>query len=205
MSAAPSRSGCGGTALHGQPNEPMGKRLFPAKHVRNTIEKLVRSGGIEGEKAAQWKAKLEDEEFVAKMRQRAESGDAVAMCHLGVYYQAGEQGLQKNKQEAYRWFKRAADLGHASGMANAGECLLLGLGVEKNEIHGMLLCTHAATMGSRYGAHTLGQAYFKGKHGLPKDDAQAKRWLGKVAAGSVEDLHDDDVAAAAEWLEGLQQ
>ena len=64
--------------------------------------------------------------------------------------------------------------------------------------------THAALAGSSYGAHTLGEAYFKGKHGLPKDDALAKRWLGKVAAGSVHDLGQTYVAEAAEWLAGLQ-
>ena len=37
-------------------NEPMGKRLFPAVQVRNTLKRLVESGAISGSKADAWKA-----------------------------------------------------------------------------------------------------------------------------------------------------
>ena len=41
-------------------NEPMGKRLFPAVQLRNTLKRLVESGAISGFKADAWKAAMKD-------------------------------------------------------------------------------------------------------------------------------------------------
>ena len=68
----------------------------------------------------------------------------------------------------------------------------------------MHLITHAALTGSRQGAYTLGEAYYYGKYGLPKNDAQAKHWLGKASTSSMNDLHVNDAARAARWLAELQ-
>eukprot|EP00966_Prymnesium_polylepis_P317057 7325467-Prymnesium_polylepis.1 len=66
------------------------------------------------------------------MRARAEGGDAGAMCDLGYWYANGERGLEKDDAASYGWFKRGADLGHATCLSLAGICLSDGAGVEKN-------------------------------------------------------------------------
>ena len=181
-----------GPAKSPMTNEPMGKKLLPAKHVRNTIEKLVRSGGIEGEKAAQWKAKLEDEALVAETRRKAEDGDADAMMNLGLWYAEGTHGLAANRPDAYRWTKRAAALGHATGMAFAGGCLCHGAGVETDTTLGAYYLTRAAGKGSRLGHLVLGTMFAEGEGGFPKDVALAKNHLGEVVSDrcSIDDLPD---------------
>ena len=56
----------------------IGKKLLPAVQTKNTIEMLVKSGAIEGELAAAWTEKLEDEKEVKEMRAKAEGGDGEA-------------------------------------------------------------------------------------------------------------------------------
>jgi hypothetical protein len=60
-------------------NEPMGKVLKYAPQVRNTIQKLVDSGAITGEKVNSWKLRLAQEEKVKLLQQRATAGEVEAM------------------------------------------------------------------------------------------------------------------------------
>lgn len=56
---------CDGASLKSpMTNLPMGDRLLSSAQARNTIEKLVRSGAITGERAAKWVERLQDEDFV---------------------------------------------------------------------------------------------------------------------------------------------
>ena len=64
-------------------NELMGKRLFPAVQVRNSLKRLVESGAISGSKADAWKKAMADEAKVARLRVKADGGDADAMDVLG--------------------------------------------------------------------------------------------------------------------------
>jgi len=67
-------------------NEPMGQRLLPATQTRNTVEKLVRSGAVCGDKAERWLERLRDEEEVKATRAKAEGGDMVAMATLAKWH-----------------------------------------------------------------------------------------------------------------------
>ena len=55
-------------------NEPMGRRLLPARQVRNAIERVVRNGILSGPRAESWEKKIAGEKEVAVMRKRAEDG-----------------------------------------------------------------------------------------------------------------------------------
>ena len=60
-------------------NEPMGKRLFPAVQVRNTLKRLVESGAISGSKADAWKKAMAEEAEVAsegRLRRRGSDEEA---------------------------------------------------------------------------------------------------------------------------------
>ena len=68
-------------------NETMGPKLMPSVQVRATIEKLVRTGAIEGDKADKWQQRLKEAEEVTELRQRASHagirrGDVCAMPAL---------------------------------------------------------------------------------------------------------------------------
>ena len=65
--------------------------------------------------------------------------------------------------------------------------------------------TQAAELGSDLGAFVLGEAFFRGTDGLPKDPVRARYWLKKLVDGEceVKDLDDADLAEAAKWLREL--
>ena len=54
----------------------------------------------------------------------------------------------------------------------------------------------AAGLGSDFGARFLGEAFFKGTSGLPKDPARARYWLKKVVDGECAHKHLSNEARA---------
>ena len=64
-------------------------------------------------------------------RQLAIEGDATARCILGEAYRTGNQ-VEKNFQEAYKWFRLAAEQGDADAWLNLGFAWESGEGVARN-------------------------------------------------------------------------
>ena len=66
--------------------------------------------------------------------------------------------------------------------------------------------TQAAELGSDVGAYHLGQVFFNGMCGLPKDPARARYWLKKLVEGECKykSLNGESLAEAAGWLRELQ-
>jgi len=179
--------------------------LIPAPQIRNTIEALVKSGAVDGELAAAWKQKLADETKVKEMRAKAEGGDVGAMWRLGVCYENGLHGLAENFVQARAWYERSAAARHPPGMASFGYYLLLGKGGTQDNAFGFVNVTQAAELGSELGACILGDGFFRGASGLPKDQVRARYWMEKVAGGECEykHLNDEWVAKSAERLREL--
>ena len=86
-----------------------------------------------------------------------------------------------------------------------GSYLLGGIGGPKDNVFGIMNATEAAGLGSELGAYTLGEAFFKGLFGLPKDPVRARFWIKKVADGEckIKHLNDAGLAEAAAWLREL--
>ena len=184
----------------------IGTTLKPAPQVRNTIEALVKSGAIEGEIAEAWKEKLADETGVKELRAKAEGGDGDAMCALGGFYEFGDYGLAQDDVQARAWYARSAATRDPSGLADFGKCLLLGLGGPRDDTLGLVNLMDSAHLGSDVGAFLLGQAFFKGCNGLPKDPVRARYWLEKaIGECEVNNLNDENLAKAARWLRELQE
>ena len=184
--------------------EPMGTKLIRSPQVRNTLERLVTSGAITGDKVTAWKNKLKDEKKLKELRAKAEH-DPDAMYKLGLSHYNGWLGLPKSSEQSRACYKRGAALHDVKCMASYGESLTKGLGGEPLPTLGIVYTTRAAEAGSNLAAHQLGMAFLKGKHGLPEDSAQAKYWLGKVADGScpVKTLKKDWVETAKNTLNTL--
>ena len=195
----------------GEPTSPstgavIGTKLLPAPQARNTIEALVESGAIEGEIAEAWKEKLADETGVKELRAKAEGGDGDAMCALGGFYEFGDYGLAQDDVQARAWYARSAATRDPSGLADFGKCLLLGLGGPRDDTLGLVNLMDSAHLGSDVGAFLLGQAFFKGCNGLPKDPVRARYWLEKaIGECEVNNLNDENLAKAARWLRELQE
>ena len=190
--------------------EPMGTELTPVPRIRNSIEKLVSSGAIEGDIAEAWQKasakKRADETKVKETREKAEGGDGDAMYCLGMCYRSGRGGLAQDAVQSRAWFERSAAARDPRGLAALGECLLRGIGGPQNYAFGLVNVTAAAELGSDYGAYLLGQVFFIGKYDLPKDPVRARYWFKKVADGEceVKSLDDEYLANAAQYLRRLE-
>ncbi len=71
---------------------------------------------------------------VELMKKAADTGDAVAMGNLGVYYMKGIVSGQPEPNKAAPLFRRAADMGDAWSMFLLAQCYLIGQGVPKSEL-----------------------------------------------------------------------
>ena len=194
----------------GDPTSPstgavIGTELIPAPQIRNTIEALVKSGAIDGEVATAWKRKLADETKVKECRAKAGAGDGEAMYLLGAWYQFGNHGLAKDDVQARAWYERSAAARYPKGMAMFADYLLKGWDGPQDNIFGIMNATEAAGLGSDVAACNLGEAFFKGEYGLPKDPARARFWLKKVVDGECEykHLNKEWMAKCRVWLREL--
>ena len=100
----------------------------------------------------QWKWKLDT-------RNSAEAGDTSAMLVIGKAYEYGESGFPQDDGLAFDWYQRAANLGNAEGMAEAGACLIWAVGVQFNVSLGIDMLETASKKGSAYACRCLGD-YF---------------------------------------------
>ena len=140
------------------------------------IRALVENGTVDDVNIDQWKE-------VDETRSKAMNGDPGAIYDLGRWYYHGINGLVKNKEIAYSWSKKAADLGHNRAKANVGFMLYKGRGVEQNIAEGALHLGMAAAMGSPHAARNLAVLYYKGGNyagGFAKDNGKARYWLNKA-------------------------
>ena len=181
-------------------NTPMGPRLFPAKQVRNVIERMVRTGSISGPKAEAWSKKLAEEDEVKAVRARAEGGDAAAMHELATWYFLGENGLAKDFKQAAGLFQRGDHLGHASCTAALGVCYARGEGVEQDKTYAVHLYSIAAKDGSEVGCYNLATCLAYGYNGLRPNAPAATRWYRAMESATVRDGCDGARDKAAEWL-----
>ena len=193
-----------GDATSPSTGKVIGTELLPAVQVRNTIESLIQSGTIEGELAEAWTKKLELAKEVKEIRAKAEGGDGGAMYNIGIYYEYGMNGVAQDIAQARAWYERGAAVRDRSCLAKMGMRQVIGLDGPPNIGLGILNITEAAHLGSDYGAFLLGEWFFKGELGLPKDPARARFWLQQVANDECKSrIYPSGPAEAAEYLREL--
>ena len=91
-------------------------------------------------------------------------------------------GTERNREEALRWYQRAAEAEHTRSMVRIGSILRH---PDTPESHAAAVAwfRKAADLGDSYGMVCLGFAYRDG-HGVPSDEAVAVKWFSKaVEAG----------------------
>lgn len=110
----------------------------------------------------------------------AEEDDPCSQFVLGAMYLDG-RGIDRNYEEAVRWFQLAAEQGHPSGQLNLGLMYELGRGVGKSGAEALRWFRAAAEQGSASGQYELGMAYYRGTI-VPKDNVKAAHWI-RMAAG----------------------
>ena len=149
--------------------------------------------------------KLADKWQMHIWKSQAERGDSKAMVRLGVSYEYGKFGIQKDRKEAFKWYMKAADMREVTGMSYAGHCLIEGIGVKRNTTRGMALVAAAAAMGSSYACACLGAWYDTGNYNLQKDRQWAKYWYEKAIACAVRDAPEFMVDYAKERIKEIEE
>lgn len=70
---------------------------------------------------------------ISELKNKAEQGNAEAQYSLGVCYRCGD-GVEKNLEEAIKWYRKAAEQGYARAQHNLGICYYNGDGVIQNNV-----------------------------------------------------------------------
>ena len=105
---------------------------------------------------------------------RAAKQDVLAQFRLGWMYDTGE-GVTENDREAVKWYRLAAEQGHATAQNNLGVMYDTGEGVTKNDREAVKWYKLAAEQGHAKAQNNLGWMYRNGE-GVPKNDREAVKW-----------------------------
>jgi TPR repeat protein len=129
--------------------------------------------------------KAEDYQSAAPLfLQAAEAGNSAAMGWMGRLCEHG-QGAKYDREEAYRWYRKAADAGDPAGMSNLGRFYVVGFSLggvfTKDYKEGEAWTRKAADKGVPGAMELLAELYEDG-YGVPKDHEQELFWLRKAAA-----------------------
>mmetsp|Transcript_49081 Transcript_49081/g.72910 ORF Transcript_49081/g.72910 Transcript_49081/m.72910 type:complete len:420 (+) Transcript_49081:118-1377(+) len=185
-------------------DEPMRDHLLPSNQAKNTIRVLIDSGAVPESICGAWRKKLEVENFVDSQIERAEDGDVEAMKTLADYYYFGKKPVEIDYAEAYKWCKRAADLGDATALAGVATHYAKGMGVEQNALLAIAAITEGISLGSSAATCNAGLWFYYGRHGFPKDTRKGLYFLRKIVEGSctIDDLSEKYREIALEIVRG---
>ncbi|MDP8232272.1 MAG: tetratricopeptide repeat protein, partial [Candidatus Zophobacter franzmannii] len=106
-------------------------------------------------------------------------GDAYAQFSLGFCYQTG-QGVEKDLNEAFKWYLKAAELEFADAQYLLGYCYQNGQGVEADIDEAFKWYLKSVENGSSRGMYYLGSCYQDGQ-GVEADIDEALKWYLKAA------------------------
>lgn len=102
--------------------------------------------------------------------------DAFSQWYLGLCYELGD-GVKRSPAEAVKWYRKAAEQGHAGGQIALGVHYYNGDGVEQDNAEAMKWFRKAADQGNAEGQFLLGNCY---EHRIG-DKVEAVKWY-KLAA-----------------------
>ena len=85
-------------------------------------------------------------------------------------------GMEKDKSEAAKWYREAAEQGHAKAQYNLGLCL----DSENNKTEAAKWYMKAAEQGYQLAQYVLGRMYGKGR-GVTQNQSEAIKWYKKAA------------------------
>lgn len=123
-----------------------------------------------------------DSAEAAGYRVKAEAGDVVAASRLGRLYYIGK-GVPMNFNEALKWFQLAASHGDAYSEEKLGEIYRDGYVVPAvDDSQALVWFRKAAAQGLPEAQDSLAWMYLYGE-GVPKDDAEAQKWVAAALPG----------------------
>jgi hypothetical protein len=96
------------------------------------------------------------------LKRAAQQGLPIAMYNLGLRYKNGVGGIDRDINQAYEWFAKAAESGFVSAMIEAGDALRYARGAAWNPRRAAEIYQRAAEAGSTRAMLQLGVMYYNG-------------------------------------------
>ena len=96
------------------------------------------------------------------------------------FNKGSEYHRKDNYTEAFRWYRKAADLGHVRAYMMVGICYEYGYGVSKDETEAVKYYRKAADLGLASGQEKMGVCYETGT-GVKRNMTEAVKWYRKAA------------------------
>jgi len=118
--------------------------------------------------------------MVADILALAPAEDAEALFRKACAYRDGD-GVPQDHAEAFRWFCRAAERGHADAQFELGSCYFKGHGVPRDSAQAAHWYRKAAEQGLTQAQCKLGVMHSNGE-GVPKKNVAAYKWYNLAAA-----------------------
>jgi len=117
---------------------------------------------------------------VSFLRSNAGAGDPDAQYRLGQLYLSGGVSILQDFEESAKWYRKAADQGHAEAQSSLGVLYGYGWGVPQDLAESAKWWRKAAEQGDPNAQNRLGEKYAEGE-GVPKDYVEAVKWYRKAA------------------------
>ena len=118
---------------------------------------------------------------VEEIRRKAGAGDHDMQMIMGVLSYRGRRGVDRDWDEAVRWFGLAAEGGDSRAKNTLGVFYLCGICVPQHYRMGKRWLYEAGGEGNVFAGYNIGTCSFLGLHGFDRDFREAERWLGRVA------------------------
>ena len=141
-------------------------------------------------------------EMLALTRREQSKQDSEVQYQTGRRFLYGE-GVARDGVEAVRWFKSAAENGHAGAQTDLGWCYMDGWGVEKDAEQAMRWILKAVEQGDASAQWYLGYSYSEGC-GVKQDPEQAVFWYRKAAEQGAS-CAQDSLASCYMFGEGVEE
>lgn len=110
-----------------------------------------------------------------------ESTHANAEYRLARMYDCGIGGAEPDHEEAFGWYLRAADQGHAKAALMLGNMYYHGRGTARSYPKSVECYHAAAKKENAWAMMNLGYCYYHGE-GTERDAVEARKWIGRAAA-----------------------
>jgi len=114
-----------------------------------------------------------DEKFAALLKEKAEANDPEFQFQVGRCYRQGNS-VEVNNAEAMKWYKLAAEQGHAGAQFYLGHAFDIALGVEENVEEALKWYNLSAEQGHAYAQNNLAVSYEHGR-GVVQNLSEALR------------------------------
>ena len=114
-------------------------------------------------------------ELVEETKRRAEAGEVIAQCNLGIFYFFG-QGVRRDVVESTKWYRLAAEQGDAQAQYNLGIAFDRGHGVAPDSSVAFRWFLAAAEGGHAGAQYNVAICYGQG-NGVGMDWIEAFRWI----------------------------